>query len=139
MQKDIHNVFFGVRNVEITLLNITQKVTDFVSGAVQIMEQRKVRKMSEWIPMTTRPMTEEEKEDYKEQLEYCDSAVIYDCPLPEDGQEVLITVYLDSVQIDTFYNDPVEGCYFDGYDIEDVKAWMPLPEPYREDMKGETK
>lgn len=83
-----------------------------------------------WIPVTTRPMTEEEKERYKEQLEYVDDAVIFNCPLPDDGQEVLITVYGET-ELDTFYNDAIDGCYFENRDIEDVTAWMPLPEPYK--------
>lgn len=87
--------------------------------------------MSDWIPITTRPMTEEEKEQYKENLEYVDDAVIFNCPLPEDGQEVLITVYGET-ELDTFYNDAVDGCYFENRDIEDVRAWKPLPEPYKE-------
>ena len=82
-----------------------------------------------WIPVTTRPMTEEEKERYKEQLEYVDDAVIFNCPLPDDGQEVFITVYGET-ELDTFYNDAIDGCYFENRDIEDVIAWMPKPKPY---------
>ena len=82
-----------------------------------------------WIPVTTRPMTEEEKESHREQLEYVDDAMIFNCPLPDDGQEVLITVYGET-ELDTFYNDAIDGCYFENRDIEDVRAWMPLPKPY---------
>ena len=82
-----------------------------------------------WIPMTTRPMTDEEKEWHKDQLDYVDDAVIFNCPLPDDGQEVLITVYGET-ELDTFYNDSIDGCYFENRDIEDVRAWMPLPTPY---------
>lgn len=83
----------------------------------------------EWIPITTRPMTDEEREYHREQLEYVDDAVIFNCPLPDDGQEVLITVYGET-ELDTFYNDAIDGCYFENRDIEDVIAWMPLPKPY---------
>ena len=82
-----------------------------------------------WVPMTTRPMTEEEKEKYREQLEYVDDAVIFNCPLPDDGQEVFITVYGET-ELDTFYNDAIDGCYFENRDIENVTAWMPKPKPY---------
>ena len=85
--------------------------------------------MDEWIPITTRPMTEEEKEYHGESLDYFDDAMIFNCLLPDDGQKVLISIY-GEVEIDTFYNDDVDGCYFEDRDIEDVKAWMPLPEPY---------
>ena len=83
-----------------------------------------------WVPVTTRPMTEEEKEIHREQLEYVDDAVIFNCPLPDDGQEVLITVYGET-ELDTFYNDAIDGCYFENRNIEDVRAWMPLPKPYQ--------
>lgn len=85
--------------------------------------------MDKWIPITTRPMTDEEREYHREQLEYVDDAVIFNCPLPDDGQEVLITVYGET-ELDTFYNDSIDGCYFENRDIEDVRAWMPLPTPY---------
>ena len=84
--------------------------------------------MSEWIPITMRPMTEDEKLWH----ESCyDDAMILNCPLPEDGQEVLITVN-GNTWIDTFIRDDTDGCYFESYDIDEVKAWMPLPEPYKE-------
>lgn len=86
--------------------------------------------VARWIPLTTRPMDDDEKEHYKEQLEYLDGARIFNCPLPDDGQEVLITIY-GGTEIDTFIKDENDGCYFEGRDIEDVRAWMPLPDPYK--------
>ena len=81
-----------------------------------------------WIPITTRPMTEDEKPWH----ESCyDEAEILDCPLPEDGEDVLITVN-GRTWIDTFLRDETDGCYFESYDIDEVEAWMPLPEPYKE-------
>ena len=80
-----------------------------------------------WIPMTARPMTEEEREHYREWSDV-DEAMIFDCELPEDGQEVLVS-YGGYVCVDTFCKD--DGCYFEGVDIDDVDAWMPLPEPYK--------
>ena len=79
----------------------------------------------EWIPLKTRPMTEEEATFYRDWAEY--GAEIFDCPLPDDGQEVLISCG-GYVGVDTFVKD--DGCYFEGVDIEDVDAWQPLPEPY---------
>ena len=87
--------------------------------------------MSDWIKITERPMTEDEKAYYHEELEYVDDAKIYDCKLPDEGQEVLISTKLGAVFIDTFFND-YDGCGFEGFEIEDVAAWMPLPEPYKE-------
>ena len=95
------------------------------------------QKSGKWIALVARPMTNEEREYYSEQLDYCDGdAAIYNCPLPEEGQEVLITTCTGGVLIDTFFND-YDGCGFEGYDIEDVKAWMPLPEPYKAESEDE--
>lgn len=81
----------------------------------------------EWIPLKTRPMTEEESTYYSDWAEY--GAEMFDCPLPDDGQEVLISCG-GYVCTDIFARDENDGCYFEGVDIGDVKAWMPLPEPY---------
>ena len=83
------------------------------------------RPQGEWIPVKTRPLTEEEKEEYP------DYSFMYDCKLPDDGEEVLLTTSCGYVVLDTFYCD--DGCYFECYcDEGDVLAWMPLPEPYKE-------
>ncbi len=94
--------------------------------------------MSEWIPIKTRPMTDEE---YKELLEY-DSAIskedvpMFDCEMPEDGQEILISLEGSCVECDTCYIDCISG--FNSYGLEKmgdwsgVTAWMPMPEPYEE-------
>ena len=89
-----------------------------------------VENKGEWIPIVTRPMTDEEKEYYTD-LEYpVEFMMMYDCPMPDDGQEVLITTSTGYVTKDTYYID--EGGYFENYcDEGDVKAWQPLPEPYK--------
>lgn len=75
-----------------------------------------------WIPFTTRELTNEEKQAHP------DGIFILDCPLPDDGQEILISRN-GWVFLDTYYYDG--ECYLDsGYTIEDGMAWMPLPEPY---------
>ena len=80
-----------------------------------------------WIPITKRPMTEDEKQWY----ESCyDEAEILNCPLPEDGEDVLITVN-GMTWIDTFFRDETDGGYFESYDMDEVKAWQRLPEPYK--------
>lgn len=90
---------------------------------------------NKWIPITSRPMTEEEKEHYKTHPEYQDDYRIFNCKLPDDGQEVLISV-CGGVEVDTFVQDANDGCYFEGRDIDDVDAWMPLPEPYKQEVEG---
>ena len=82
-----------------------------------------------WIPFKTRPLTDEEKEEYP----YYDDML--DCQLPEDGQRILVNVKWNGhefVQMDEYYDD--DGSYLDsGYEIgSEATAWMPLPEPYKE-------
>lgn len=80
----------------------------------------------QWIPIIIRELTEEEKEEYP------NCTFMYDCKLPEDGEEVLVTTWNGKVALDTFYHD--DGCYFETYcDQEDVIAWRPLPEPCKEE------
>lgn len=91
----------------------------------------------QWIPLTSRPMDDEEREYYSEKYGYDlsdDEAVIYDCALPDDGEEVLVSTRYGHVYIDTFCED--EGCYFeDNGDMDGIVAWQRKPEPY----KGEAK
>ena len=77
-----------------------------------------------WIPITYHKADEDEQENG------CD--FILDCPLPEEGEEVLICIRdSNQISIDTLAYDG-EGYYFDiEGDIGDVSAWMPLPEPYK--------
>lgn len=79
-------------------------------------------KEHEWVPMET---SEE-------------GAIINS--LPEEGERVFITIYgetcIDSFGCDFEYDESTgEGrhlWYLEDNDIEDVKAWMPLPKPYGE-------
>ena len=85
-----------------------------------------------WIPFKTRPLTKAEKEEHPE----WDG--ILDCKLPDDGQRILVNVSVrghESVQYDEFYTD--DGSYLDsGYEIgTEATAWMPLPEPYKEEQE----
>ena len=87
-------------------------------------------KNDDWIPIKTRKPTEEEKEKYP------DSDFMYDCQLPDDGEEVLITTSCGDVVEDTFCRDGDYGCYFENYcDEGDVVAWRSKPEPYKEGDK----
>lgn len=76
-----------------------------------------------WIPVKTRELTAEEKEEYP------DSTFMWDCPLPNDAQDVLITTSWGDVKICTFWIDDI-GSYFDEMVEDDVLAWMPLPKKY---------
>ena len=91
----------------------------------------------EWIPIKTRPLTKEEKEHYAE-MGYSDDSVtfMYDCPLPDDGEEVLVTDWLGNVEFDTFIRDECDGCYFEeNCDDGEVVAWKHKPSPYKGDTE----
>lgn len=86
----------------------------------------------QWIPVKFRPMDSEEREYWEEQFgeKLADEdAVMFDCPMPEDGQEILVSyrkwICMDKCEIDG-------GCYgLEGNgDWEDIIAWMQLPTPY---------
>ena len=89
-----------------------------------------------WIPITSRPMDDEERIEWSEKLGYdieYDDAIIYTSQLPDDGEEVLTCSLFGTIRIDTFCNDPDYGCCFDeNGDMNGIVAWMPLPKPYRE-------
>lgn len=82
-------------------------------------------KVGEWIPITYHETTDNDGID-KEQF-----PLMLDCVLPEDDTEIIVCAKNGSVFSDKFFND--DGCYLEsGFDIiEDIIAWMPLPEPYK--------
>ena len=70
-----------------------------------------------------RPIEEDEKIDFP------DATFMFDCPMPENGEEILITSKY-GVEFDTCYND--DGYYLDSNrSWDEVLAWMPLPEAYK--------
>lgn len=85
----------------------------------------KALKKSSWVPITYREMTEDEKNEFT-----VEGTKILNCPLPDDGAEVLITTEFGNVFMDVFHNENGD-CYFEDYEIEDARAWMPLPEGYQ--------
>lgn len=101
-----------------------ERMFDLIDELPSVTAERKPA----WTPVKTRPLTDEERDGL-----LIDAECAFDCPMPEDGQEVIVTTDLGGVGIDTFCRD-VEGCYFENYD-DDVIAWMPLPEPWKEDAE----
>lgn len=97
--------------------------------------------MSKWIPITSRPMDEEERAEWSAKIGYdieYEDAKIYTSQLPDDGEEVLTCDRYGNVRIDTFNDDPEYGCYFeDNGDMDGIVAWMPKPKPYKP-LKEET-
>ena len=83
-----------------------------------------------WIPVKWHDCTDEEREKYGFSD---DIAVVSDNVMPDDNQEILVTTSHGYVEKDVCYID--DGFSLDsGYDwVDDIIAWMPLPEPYREE------
>lgn len=88
-----------------------------------------------WIPVTSREMTEEERNEYN--LAYDDNIThIITGPLPDDGDEILISRNNGKwVDLVVFSNDDYGVGDENGNDwLTEVDAWMPLPKGY---IKGE--
>lgn len=89
---------------------------------------RKTVTEQRWIPVKYHELTEKER---KECLFSADIKYMIDCKLPDDEQEIIVSdgrhVWVDTCIVDDGYT------LDSGHDwIEDVVAWMPMPEPYRE-------
>ena len=107
--------------------------------AVEVVTDLCIKKEpSAWIPVKFRNLTEEEKKLYKERGIFEGAETAWDCPLPDDRQDVLITTTYGDVVVSTFRIDEYDGMYFEEEDSEYVKAWMPLPEPYKTESEAKT-
>lgn len=112
------------------VLSAVFNIREMVKQADDVNTQ--MHQIIKWIPVKFREATEEEKEKCRELYGY-EIENTYDCPLPDHGQDVLITTCYGDVKIDTFYNNIV--CYFENYcDDEDVVAWAELPMPYNKKL-----
>lgn len=93
-----------------------------------------VPEFGEWVPVKTRPMTEQERKELDEVCDWIDwagdEATVFDCKMPEDGQDVLICTESGCIMLDTCINDDYGYGLEARDDWENVTAWMPLPEPY---------
>lgn len=94
------------------------------------MVTKGIKQEPRWIPVKTRKLTDAEEQDMLENSGYYFN-YMFDCLLPEDGEEVLITTSTGEATTTTFFDEGLNGCYFEFYEDDgDVIAWMPLPEPY---------
>lgn len=93
-----------------------------------------VQSEQQWIPIKTRPMTDEEKDYYSDILgvdpEYY-GGYMFDCQMPEDKQRVWVQtkngyIFDDVCEVD-------DGISLEGNgDWDDIVAWMPMfvPKPW---------
>lgn len=91
---------------------------------------------SQWIPVTYRPMTEEEEKELCEKFGIKEGSLedwekrVFTCHLPDDGQEIL-TSFGKYVREDICSYDEY-GCGLENNgDWDGIDAWMPMPEPYK--------
>lgn len=83
--------------------------------------------ISKWIPVKWHVILDAEREE-----EGIPDDIVYylDCPMPEDGEEIIVT---DGKRVWTDENciDIVGHCLESGNDWKDIKTWIPLPERYK--------
>ena len=111
---------------------------NFVSRE-EALKAYEARTQGEWIPIKYRPLTVDERIAFADHygIEYSDTLEekAFDCPMPEDGQSILISTSWGVVE-DVVDND-IDGEGFICYGLEingdwdGVDAWMPKPEPYK--------
>ena len=92
---------------------------------IAINEVIKQPTVGEWIPFTEREPDQEERLSYG-------CAMILDCELPDEDEEILVTYANGTVGLDIFCREGSE-CFLDsGAEfVIGAIAWQPLPEPYR--------
>ena len=99
-----------------------KRLDDWINGVPSAQPEQR------WIPIKWHDCTDEDREKYG----FSDDVVaVFDCEMPDDNQAVLVTTSHGYVNQDVCYID--DGYSLDsGWDwIDDIKAWMPLPKPYR--------
>lgn len=105
-------------------------------GIESILDNAATIEGSTWIPIETREPDLEEREAlckiYGEPD--ADDMPIFCGPMPDDGQEILISTIYGGVYFDICSVDCEEGLNIfaleNGGDWEGVTAWMPMPQPY---------
>lgn len=108
----------------------------FLAIAIKLIEEKLVGGYEDWIPIKMRPGTDEEYEEFSQYGE-CprEDFRVFECQLPDDDQEVLVTTRWGEVCTDIWHRD-IDCCYFENNsDDDDVIAWMPKPEGYQSEVE----
>lgn len=90
-----------------------------------------VTPIQNWIPIVRRDLTQEEKESYYS-LNGLEPEYMIENRMPDDGEEVLVS-WGGNVLKDIFSHDYFD---FENISVDEIEAWMPLPEPYKADKGG---
>ena len=96
----------SLENVSVTIICESKEEADRVKEA---MTEGRIQQM-EWHPVEVR-----------------DGEIVG--VLPEAGDEVILTTEGGFITTDVLYYVE-EGVFFENYDIDEVRAWMPMPQPY---------
>ncbi|MBO6270154.1 MAG: hypothetical protein J6N19_13580 [Clostridium sp.] len=126
-----------IQAVETYFIDVLELNPDICIDGIRSLPAADVveKQQGEWIPVTSRPMDEEERAEWSAKIGYAiedEDAIIFTSQMPDDGEEVLTCNRYGYVRIDTFNNDPEYGCYFeDNGDMDGIVAWMPKPKPYK--------
>lgn len=111
-------------------VNFDGHTAEEIAGAFDVAF-RALEQEPKWIPIKTRKLTDAEEQDMLENSNYYYN-YMFDCLLPEDGEEVLVTTSTGEVTTTTFYDEGLDGCSFEFYEDDgDVIAWMPKPKSYK--------
>ena len=89
----------------------------------------------QWHEMKYRKVKATEEQAALIGVEAGEEIEIYDCELPGDGEEVLITTSFGTVEIDTFHCDEFFG-FENREDPDEVIAWATLPEPFKKEPEA---
>lgn len=89
----------------------------------------------EWIPITFRDVDDEEYEEIIRRHDYIprEECKVYECRMPDDGHEVLVTTCGGEVCEDIFCADPDYYGFENCSDPGDAIAWMPKPKAYKKE------
>ena len=108
--------------------NVLRQAADVIEQLMQ--ENAKLKaKAIQWYKITTRPLDEEEKEWFAENgyEPWEMPEFVYDCEMPEDGQEILIATPWGT-DMDTCSNCAEYGIGLECHDdFDNVYAWAELP------------
>ena len=123
----------------IKIVGESSELVKAIQTCIRLVDE--IEDKQHWIPIKTRPMDEEEREYWEDHFGYelaDEDAVLFDCKMPDDGQEILVSyrkwISMDKCEVD-------DGCYgLEGNgDWDGVIAWMPVPEPYKGVEDGKRK
>lgn len=123
----------------IKIVGESSELVKAIQTCIRLVDE--IEDKQQWIPIKTRPMDEEEREYWEDHFGYelaDEDAVLFDCKMPDDGQEILVSyrkwISMDKCEVD-------DGCYgLEGNgDWDGVIAWMPVPEPYKGVEDGKRK